>query len=131
MPDLSTLTESKRRVGLTETAAVVAATSADDILLGSCGSLLPGVEAKLICSENSLEIHEHNKPGELYVRSPSVTTMGYLDNPQSSAETFTDDGWLRTGDEAMIVKKTQGNGKLTEHLIIVDRIKELIKVKVS
>ncbi|MBL8968475.1 MAG: AMP-binding protein [Spirochaetaceae bacterium] len=35
--------------------------------------------------------------GEIQVRSPSLMD-GYLDNPEASAEAFTDDGWLKTGD---------------------------------
>ena len=59
------------------------------------------------------------------VKSPSVV-LGYLNNPQANKETF-QDGWMRTGDEAVVRKSPQGN----EHIFIVDRIKELIKVKVS
>ena len=67
----------------------------------------------------------YDQPGELVIKSPSVV-LGYLNNPQANKETF-DDGWMRTGDEAVVKKSPQGN----EHIFIVDRIKELIKVKVS
>jgi long-subunit acyl-CoA synthetase (AMP-forming) len=116
--------------GLTESATVVSATSTKDILLGSSGNLISGVEVRLQSLSNDSEIHEYETPGELYVRSPSITTLGYLNNPEATAETFTKGGWLRTGDEAMIVLNSAGNGKPTEHLKIVDRIKELIKYKV-
>jgi long-subunit acyl-CoA synthetase (AMP-forming) len=109
--------------GLTETSTVVCSTAADDIWFGSSGSLLPSYEAKLVTIEGH-EITGYDQPGELVVRSPSVV-LGYLNNDQANAETF-QDGWMRTGDEAVVRKSPKGN----EHIFIVDRIKELIKVKV-
>lgn len=70
------------------------------------------------------EITAYDTPGELVVRSPSVV-LGYLNNDKATKETF-EDGWMRTGDEAVIKLGPKG----TEHVFIVDRIKELIKVKV-
>jgi acyl-CoA synthetase (AMP-forming)/AMP-acid ligase II len=48
-----------------------------------------------------------------------------LNNEKATKETF-EDGWMRTGDEAIISLSPKG----IEHVTIVDRIKELIKVKV-
>lgn len=110
-------------VGLTETSTVICSTAVHDIFLGSCGSLIPSVQAKIVSIEGT-EITEYDQPGELVVKSPSVV-LGYLNNPQANKETF-QDGWMRTGDEAVVRKSPQGN----EHIFIVDRIKELIKVKV-
>jgi acyl-CoA synthetase (AMP-forming)/AMP-acid ligase II len=76
-------------------------------------------------SPDGKEITQYDTPGELVVRSPSVV-LGYLDNDKATKETF-EDGWMRTGDEAMICLSSNN----TEHVFIVDRIKELIKVKVS
>jgi acyl-CoA synthetase (AMP-forming)/AMP-acid ligase II len=56
--------------------------------------------------------------------------LGYLNNEKATAETFVHDNdgrWIRTGDEVMFIKAPSGN----EQLVVVDRIKELIKVKVS
>ncbi|KAL1956752.1 hypothetical protein VTO42DRAFT_6805 [Malbranchea cinnamomea] len=108
--------------GLTETCTVVCSSSVEDIWLGSSGCLLPGYEAKLISPEG-VEITEYDTPGELVVRSPSIV-LGYLNNEKATNETFVD-GWMRTGDEAVFRKSPKGN----EHIFIVDRIKELIKVK--
>ncbi|KAF2085447.1 acetyl-CoA synthetase-like protein [Saccharata proteae CBS 121410] len=108
--------------GLTETSTVVCSTSTDDVWFGSSGSLVPGVEAKLVSLEGN-EITGYDQPGELVVKSPSVT-LGYLNRPDATKETF-QDGWMRTGDEAVVKKSPQGY----EHIFIVDRIKELIKVK--
>lgn len=110
-------------VGLTETSTVISSTAVNDIYLGSSGSLLPSVQAKIVSIEGT-EITAYDQPGELVVKSPSVV-LGYLNNPQANKETF-HDGWMRTGDEAVVKKSAQGN----EHIFIVDRIKELIKVKV-
>lgn len=70
------------------------------------------------------EITGYDQPGELLVKSPSVV-LGYLNNDKANKETF-QDGYMRTGDEAVFKKGPSGH----EHLFIVDRIKELIKVQV-
>ncbi|GKT42464.1 acyl-CoA ligase easD [Colletotrichum spaethianum] len=113
--------------GMTETSTVVCTTSETDIDVGSSGSLVPGCRGKIVDPATGEEITEYNKPGELLVQSPSVV-LGYLHNERANAETFVwhDDGrWIRTGDEVLVRKAASGN----EHLVIVDRIKELIKVK--
>ncbi|KAL7808139.1 hypothetical protein V8C44DRAFT_336586 [Trichoderma aethiopicum] len=112
--------------GMTECSPTVCSTNELDVLFGSSGSLLPGKKAKLIDMEGK-EVTEYDTPGELLIQSPSVV-LGYLNNEKANAETFVhhDDGrWLRTGDEIVIRKSAQGH----EHLIVVDRIKELIKTK--
>ncbi|KAJ5626753.1 Acyl-CoA ligase inpC [Penicillium herquei] len=108
--------------GLTETSTVVSSSHPDDILSGSSGCLLPGWEARIV-SPDGKEITAYDTPGELVVRSASVV-IGYLNNEKANKETF-EDGWMRTGDEAVVRVGPKG----TEHVFIVDRIKELIKVK--
>ncbi|KAL2834161.1 hypothetical protein BJY01DRAFT_259599 [Aspergillus pseudoustus] len=108
--------------GLTETATSVATTKPDDIWLGSVGPLLPTVECRLLDPEGDV-IQTYGKSGELWVKSPSVT-LGYYNNDRATSESFKN-GWHRTGDEAMFRVAPSGH----EHLFIVDRIKELIKVK--
>ena len=108
--------------GLTETSTVVLSTPVHDIWPGSCGSLFPSCLAKVV-SPQGTEITGYDQPGELVIRSPSVV-LGYLNNEQANKDTF-EDGWMRTGDEAVVRKSPKGN----EHVFIVDRIKELIKVK--
>ena len=112
-----------RPSGMTETSTVVLSTAPDDIWLGSSGSILPAVEAKILSVEGT-EIKGYDQPGELVIKSPS-TVLGYLNNEAANKETF-QDGWVRTGDEAVVRIGPKG----TEHVFIVDRIKELIKVKV-
>ncbi|PYH41063.1 acyl--CoA ligase [Aspergillus saccharolyticus JOP 1030-1] len=108
--------------GLTETSTVVTSTHPWDVWFGSSGTILPGVEARIVTPEGE-EITSYETPGELVVRSPSVV-LGYLNNDTATKETFKD-GWMYTGDEAVI----RLSPKKTEHVFIVDRIKELIKVK--
>lgn len=111
------------RVGLTETSTVVCTTHPTDIYLGSSGSLIPGIEVRILTPEGN-EVTTYDTPGELVVKSPSVV-LGYLNNEKATKETF-ENGWMRTGDEAVIRLSPKG----FEHIFIVDRIKELIKVKV-
>lgn len=111
--------------GLTETATVVCTTSPQDIWLGSSGSLMPGHEARLVTVEGT-EVEGYDQPGELWVKGPSIV-LGYLNNPKATQETFID-GFMKTGDEAVIRKNPESG---FEHIFIVDRLKELIKVKVS
>ncbi|KAF2103764.1 phenylacetyl-CoA ligase [Rhizodiscina lignyota] len=114
--------------GLTETSTVVCSTWVNDTWLGSSGSLLPGVEARIVTMEG-VDIDGYDQRGELLLKAPSVV-LGYLKNEQATAETFAEDGeggrWMRTGDEAMIRKNPKSGH---EHVWITDRIKELIKVK--
>lgn len=111
-------------LGLTETCTVVASTATNDIWFGSSGSFLPSVQAKIMSPEGK-EIVKYDTPGELVIKSPSVV-LGYLNNEKANKETF-ENGWMHTGDEAVVRVSPQGN----EHVFIVDRIKELIKVKVG
>ena len=56
--------------------------------------------------------------GELWCRSPSVM-LGYFKEPERTAEVFTEDGWLRTGDN--VRADAAGN------LFFADRAKDMIK----
>lgn len=102
-------------------------TSEHDTMHGTCGSILPGARCKLVGADGR-EVTDLETPGELLVQSPSVC-LGYLDNSKATGETIVwDEGgrWLRTGDEVVIRQSPLGNN----HVVVVDRIKELIKVKV-
>ncbi|KAF1816385.1 acetyl-CoA synthetase-like protein [Eremomyces bilateralis CBS 781.70] len=82
------------------------------------GTIVANTEVKII-KEDGTEA-TYNEPGEILARGPQVV-MGYLDNPNATAETFDADGWLHTGDQGAINEE----GIIT----ILDRIKEMIKVK--
>ncbi|PSN65025.1 acetyl-CoA synthetase-like protein [Corynespora cassiicola Philippines] len=83
---------------------------------GSVGELLPNCECMLL-DDDGREVPE-DTPGELYVRGPNIC-LGYWRNPRATQEALSPDGWLRTGDVAVV----RGN-----RFWIVDRKKELIKV---
>lgn len=110
--------------GLTETATVVCQTHPKDVMLGSSGCLLPGLEVRIVSPETGENITTLDTPGELVVRGPNVV-LGYLNNDKATQETFRD-GWMFTGDEA-ILRANPATG--SEHVLVIDRIKELIKVK--
>ena len=80
-------------------------------------------------STDGTEIDSYDTPGEILVKAPSVV-IGYLGNAKATEEAFFEDSngrWLKTGDEGEVrVCPETGN----EHIWIVDRIKELIKVNV-
>jgi long-chain acyl-CoA synthetase len=90
--------------GMTETSPVVCANTLDDNHPATVGRALPGVEVRI----------GDNK--ELQVRGPCVM-RGYWERPEDTARTFTEDGWLRTGDQAVIE-----DGRVR----IQGRIKEII-----
>jgi long-chain acyl-CoA synthetase len=71
--------------GMTETCAVGTLNLPDAIKFGTIGRPLPGVEART------------SDEGEIEVRGP-VVFREYWRNPEATEATFTDDGWLRTGD---------------------------------
>lgn len=83
------------------------------------GMLLGSTIVKIIDVDTGKELGP-NETGEILVKGPQVA-MGYLTNPTDTAETFGSDGFLRTGDIGSI----DGQG----FIHIVDRIKEMIKVK--
>ncbi|CAG9961939.1 unnamed protein product [Clonostachys byssicola] len=112
--------------GLTEASPSVLSTSEHDPLPGSAGSLLPYTKAKLISLEGN-EVTKYETRGELLIQSPSIT-LGYLNDEKENSRTFVwhnDGRWLKTGDEVIVRKSALGY----EHFVVVDRIKELIKVK--
>ncbi|KAG7061977.1 4-coumarate-CoA ligase [Colletotrichum scovillei] len=112
--------------GMTETCVVVTSGTPRDIVVGSSGLVLPGFEIMLVDTDGK-RVDTYNEPGEVWVKSPSVV-LGYLNNESANRDTFvdTEDGrFIKTGDVGEMRKAPSGK----EHLWIVDRIKELIKVK--
>ncbi|TYP83764.1 AMP-binding protein [Blastococcus xanthinilyticus] len=86
---------------------------------GSVGFAIPNTECRLIDPGTGEDAAEGER-GELWVRGPQVM-KGYLNNPDATAGTLDSDGWLHTGDVAIV----DANGCYT----VVDRVKELIKYK--
>ena len=111
--------------GLTETSPTThILPAADDIRKGgSIGLLLPNLEARLVLDGEGVggDDAEEGKPGELWVRGPSIM-KGYLKNVTATGGCMTKDRWFKTGDIA--VRDPEG------FYWIVDRQKELVKYKV-
>jgi 4-coumarate--CoA ligase len=82
------------------------------------GELNPNCSAKVMNEDGTAEVPRGSR-GELWCRGPNVM-KGYWRKPKETAETF-HDGWLKTGDVAVLDEDNK--------IHIVDRIKELIKVK--
>ncbi|KAJ3337027.1 hypothetical protein HDU93_001746 [Gonapodya sp. JEL0774] len=109
----------KQAWGMTELSPVSTVEPCGRVVDGSVGVLLPNQEAKIVDPETLKELG-YNEEGELLVRGPN-RMKGYLNNAKANAETITADGFLRTGDLAVVDE----NGVF----YIRDRLKELIKVK--
>ena len=115
--------------GMTETSPIAAVchikstldhldneTKAD--LRTSVGLVAPGVDFRVVNPESGEELlWDGESRGELQVQGPWVARTYY--NDERAAESFTDDGWLRTGDVATV--NSEG------YISLVDRTKDLIK----
>ena len=84
----------------------------------SVGLVAPGVDFRVVDPESGEELlWDGESRGELQVQGPWVARTYY--NDDRAAESFTDDGWLRTGDVATV--NSEG------YISLVDRTKDLIK----
>jgi len=92
--------------GMTENAAIATCNFDGRIMLGTVGEPYPGIGFRI-----------DEATGEVQTKHPGVFA-GYWNKPEKTRETFTDDGWLRTGDVAVWVDGT--------HVKIVDRMKDII-----
>lgn len=109
--------------GMSETSPVLCATRVD-LLLEAQGMRQPGIGYPIPSTEVTLLGDDDkpvglNTPGELCVRGPQVMA-GYWNSPEETAKTMTSEGYLRTGDIAVMDE----NGWLR----IVDRKKDIILV---
>jgi long-chain acyl-CoA synthetase len=71
--------------GMTETTAVGAVNTLENLRFGTVGRAMPGVELAIA------------DDGEVLIKGPNVFRE-YWRNPEATRETFTEDGWLKTGD---------------------------------
>ena len=105
--------------GMTELSPVSHSTVEGDYRPGTSGVTISNTESRIVDPDTGEDQHVGSR-GELWVRGPQVMT-GYLNNPTATAKTIDSDGWLHTGDIAIIDEY--------DHMSIVDRMKELIKFK--
>ena len=92
--------------GMTENAAVATYNPVGRMKLGTVGVPYPDIGFRI-----------DSETGEIQTKHPGVF-KGYWNNPEKTADTFTADGWLRTGDVGVWVDGT--------HVKIIDRIKDII-----
>jgi hypothetical protein len=85
---------------------------------GTVGRVMPNTELRVVDVATGRDLGA-GQPGELLARGPQVMA-GYLRRPDATAAMVDPDGWLRTGDLGLV----DGDG----NVVIVDRLKELIKV---
>jgi long-chain acyl-CoA synthetase len=90
--------------GMTETSPVVCCNTVDDNRPETVGRALQGVDVRIASD------------GELQVRGPSVMA-GYWKRSEDTQRVMTEDGWLKTGDQARLEE---------DRVRIVGRIKEII-----
>lgn len=84
------------RYGMTETGMNLSNPLWGERRVGSVGKPLPGVEVRIVDPESG-ELLPDGEVGELQIRGPHVC-KGYWQQPEKTAEAFTADGWLKTGD---------------------------------
>ncbi len=92
--------------GLTETTATVSCFTGNDFTFGTVGTILENLDVK---------IGENN---EILVKGKTLMS-GYYKKPEATAEAFTEDGYLRTGDAGYINEKNE--------IVLTERIKDLFK----
>jgi acyl-CoA synthetase (AMP-forming)/AMP-acid ligase II len=103
--------------GMTECVVATMCRIGDDpaLVANSCGPVVPGLELR-IARPGSTDQLPAGEEGELLLRGDTVM-LGYLDDPEATAETVDADGWLHTGDI----------GRVDEHgyLKVTDRLKDM------
>lgn len=105
--------------GMTELSPVAHVIPGSMVRPGSSGLTAPNTQCRVIDIDTGAD-RSAGEEGELWIKGPQVM-QGYLNNPEATAQSIVEDGWLRTGDIAYIDEDG--------YLFVVDRLKELIKYK--
>ena len=100
--------------GMTEAVVVTMCREgdADELVATTCGRAIPGVEVR-IAAVGGNDPLPAGEEGELLVRG-DVVMLGYLDDPEATAEAIDPDGWLHTGDVGRV--DAAGNLQITDRL---------------
>jgi len=100
--------------GMTEAVVVTMCREgdADELVATTCGRAVPGVEVR-IAALGTNDALPAGEEGELLVRG-DIVMLGYLDDPEATAEAIDTDGWLHTGDVGKV--DDDGNLKITDRL---------------
>lgn len=103
------------RYGMTEAGMITSNPYDGDRVAGTVGYPLPGVSARVVAENGSA--CAKGETGVLEIQGPNVF-VGYWKMPEKTAEAFTDDGWMITGD--LVTEDVDGR------ITIVGRAKDLI-----
>jgi acyl-CoA synthetase (AMP-forming)/AMP-acid ligase II len=98
--------------GLTEGSGLATMCRHDDdpeTIAKTSGRAMPGMQVKIVDEEGN-ELRK-GEPGEIIVKGYNIM-LGYLDDPNQTAEAITEDGWLQTGDIG--VMDNDGNIAITD-----------------
>jgi len=87
------------RYGMTEIGMGLSNSYRNERRPGHVGLPLPGVEMRLVGSDNNTV--QENEPGEFQIKGPSVFKE-YWQKPEATQKAFTEDGWFVTGDIGML-----------------------------
>ena len=104
---------------MTETSSVTHLSPLVNNIIGSFGEPVSRTRVKVL-DINTGETLGPGQEGEMCVAGPQIM-KGYYKNPKATEETIDSEGWLHTGDIVYYNEQSQ--------FFIVDRLKELIKVK--
>ncbi|XP_072396743.1 luciferin 4-monooxygenase-like [Diabrotica undecimpunctata] len=117
---LRNLNSARQAYGLTEaTLAVTAGRRFDKVKPGCSGYVITYMAIAIKDPESGKSLGPH-QVGEVCIKGPLVM-KGYFRNPEATRQTFTSDGWLKSGDLGYYDEE--------KYIFIVDRLKELIKYK--
>lgn len=103
--------------GLTESSGIMCVNIPGHTRIGTVGVAFPSTEVRLVGDEGA--VCGLDERGELCFRGPNAM-LGYWNRPEATAEVIDDEGWVHTGDIAIMDE--QGS------LSIVDRMKDMIIV---
>lgn len=107
--------------GMTETSCASHIIPPDEsqAKIGAVGVPVANMACKIVDPATGQEVGP-NQLGEIWMRGPNIM-KGYLNNPEATAQTIDDEGWLHSGDIGYVDEDG--------FFYVVDRLKELIKYK--